>query len=422
MFNRLHFRGLYVLYLLACALVGLIVWGLWFGVNSDRDNVPTLLNQLIPAGHCACETSLEFKCDTCLHCSADAPTSSPEENRKYNPLYDAHNLSLSDAQCQGFFPGLFEDINRAQGLWESRGGITTEDLDDIEFVDSMARAAIVDGQLYFVFSVEDRLDDVAGPDYPIWILARKPDEESVWLMPDFGFWSWNNGHTDRPIGPYNAVVDRVVRREKDEFPWDEKEAKLVWRGKLSFAAKMRRGLLEAARGKPWGDVKELDWGRKDNFMTMEDHCRYRYIAHVEGRSYSASLKYRQACMSVVIAHKLQFIQHHHYLLVSSGPDQNFVEVERDFTDLSDKMQHLLDDPALSERIANNSVATFRDRYLTPAAETCYWRKLLDGWTSASPKISQDVQSSTIADDGLRFESFLLLDSKAMMDFSGSYSA
>ena len=141
-----------------------------------------------------------------------------------------------------------------------------------------------------------------------------------------------------------------------------------------------------------------------------------------GRSYSASLKYRQACMSVVIAHKLQFIQHHHYLLVSSGPDQNFVEVERDFSDLSEKMQQLLDDPALSERIANNSVATFRDRYLTPAAETCYWRKLLDGWTSASPKISRDVQSSTVADDGLRFESFLLLDSKAMMDFSGSYSA
>lgn len=86
------------------------------------------------------------------------------------------------------------------------------------------------------------------------------------------------------------------------------------------------------------------------------------------------------------------------------------------------MQLLLDDQALSERIANNSVATFRDRYLTPAAETCYWRKLLDGWTSASPKISEGVRNSTIAEDGLRFESFLLLNSEAMMDFSGRYTA
>lgn len=320
--TRFHIRYLFHLYLVCCALIGLVVWGLWFGVNSDRDNVPAILNQLIPAGHCACETALDFKCDSCLRCSAEAPTSSPEKSRKYNPIYDAHNLSLKDAQCQSFFPGLFEDINRAQGVWDDRGGITTQDLDNIELVDSMARAAIVDGQLYvkatrahnddhrrkilgtlsaihralvtnpnaagppteFVFSVEDRLDDVAGPDHPLWILARKPDEESVWLMPDFGFWSWNNGHTDQPIGPYSSVVDRIVRREQDQFPWDEKEQKLVWRGKLSFAAKMRRGLLEAARDQSWGDVKELDWHRKENFITMEDHCRYRYIAHVEGMS------------------------------------------------------------------------------------------------------------------------------------------
>ncbi|KAK1147179.1 hypothetical protein N8T08_001918 [Aspergillus melleus] len=459
MFGQFRVRSLFPFYLFCCALIGLFVWGLWFGVNSDRDNVPALLNHLIPAGHCACQTALDFKCDTCLSCAAEAPTSSLNESRNYDPVYDAHNLSLSDAQCQGFFPGLFEDIHRAQKLWDTRGGVSMEDLDNIELADSMARAAIVDGQLYvkatrahnddhrrkilatlsaihralvtnpgtalppteFVFSVEDKLDDVAGPHHPLWILARKPDEESVWLMPDFGFWSWNNGHTDMPIGPYGLVVDRIVRREDNEFPWDEKEEKLVWRGKLSFAPKMRRGLLEAARGQPWGDVKEVDWHRKDNFMAMEDHCRYRYIAHVEGRSYSASLKYRQACKSVVIAHKLQFIQHHHYLLVSSGPDQNFVEVERDFSDLSEKMQILLDDPALSERIANNSIATFRDRYLTPAAEACYWRKLLDGWTSSSQNISKAINSSSITNEVLRFESFLLLDSPAMMDFSGTYT-
>lgn len=97
-----------------------------------------------------------------------------------------------------------------------------------------------------------------------------------------------------------------------------------------------------------------------------------------------------------------------------------MEVERDFSDLPEKMQVLLDDPALSERIANNSVATFRDRYLTPAAETCYWRKLLDGWSSASPNITKDVQSSSILDDGIRFETYQLLDNEAMMDFSGAY--
>ncbi|KAA8648060.1 uncharacterized protein ATNIH1004_003943 [Aspergillus tanneri] len=361
--------------------------GTLIGVNSDRDNIPSLLNHLIPAGHCACQSTLDFKCDTCLYCSAVATTSHHETGR-YNPVYDAQNLSLSDSQCQLFFPGLFEDITRAHNIWDSRGDIVIEDLEAIELVEGMALAVIVNGQLYvraararngdhcrkilvilssiykalvtnpiqsrppteFIFSVEDRLDGVAGPGHSLWILARKANEESVWLMPDFGFWSWNNDHTDSPIGPYSLVVGRIRRQEEKEAPWNEKKSKLLWRGKLSFAAKMRRGLLEAAKNQPWGDVKELDWGRKDDFMAMMDHCRYRLIADVE---------------------------------------------ERDFLDLPDKVQTLLEDPALAER-TNNSVATFRDHYLTPAAEACYWRSLRGGWTSVSSNVGYSLIGYALA--------------------------
>ena len=129
-------------------------------------------------------------------------------------------------------------------------------------------------------------------------------------------------------------------------------------------------------------MKELDWSKKANFLSMEDHCRYMFIGHVEGtlvsshnsnslykshehrgypgRVYSASLEYRQACRSVVVSHKLQYIQHHHYLLVSSGPQQNYVEVETDFSDLPKRMDKLLKSPEKAEHIANNSVKTFQE--------------------------------------------------------------
>ncbi|KAB8224242.1 glycosyl transferase family 90-domain-containing protein [Aspergillus novoparasiticus] len=433
-------------------ILGLFIWSLWFGVNSDRDNVPSLINHLIPAGHCACQTALSFECGSCLRCASGLSEDPIPQPRTYNPVYDAHNLSLNATQCQIFFPGLFEDVHRAQAFWSAKHGISMHDLNGIHLMDGMARAAIVNGQLYvisthargddhrrkilgilgsihralasgpstsalsnteFIFSVEDKVDDVASPHHPLWVLARKPDEQAVWLMPDFGFWAWEHGKVDGKIGPYTQVVDRIRHKE---VPWEEKEAKLVWRGKLSFAAKMRRALLEAARNQPWADVKEIVWKDKTNFISMEDHCRYRFIAHVEGRSYSASLKYRQACGSVVVAHKLQYIQHHHYLLVSSGPDQNFVEVERDFSDLPAKMQALLDDPASAERIANNSITTFRDRYLTPAAESCYWRELLNQWTAASRHITDAISPSEFVLRGIRYESFLLLDSQKMMQF------
>ena len=139
-----------------------------------------------------------------------------------------------------------------------------------------------------------------------------------------------------------------------------------------------------------------------------------------GRSYSASFKYRQACESVVIAHQLQFIQHHHYLLVSSGPDQNFVEVQRDFADLPAKMQTLLDDSELAERIARNSASTFRDRYLTPAAEACYWRALVQGWMDASPELGGDIVSQGLKEKGVRYESFLLMSSDEMLRFTSGW--
>lgn len=134
-----------------------------------------------------------------------------------------------------------------------------------------------------------------------------------------------------------------------------------------------------------------------------------------GRAYSASLKYRHACRSVIVAHKLQYIQHHHYLLVSSGPEQNYVEVERDFSDLPDRMDELLNDLEKTQRIADNNVKTFRERYLTPAAEACYWRALWEGWNEVSMNITRD--STQPSERGMRYESFVLLESEQMLWFS-----
>ncbi|GES63690.1 lipopolysaccharide-modifying protein [Aspergillus terreus] len=430
---------------------GLFVYSMWFAMNSDRDNVSPLLTQLIPAGHCTCQSSASFQCADCLTCLASPRSSNPEQPAPWGFQYgrDDQNLGLNKNQCAESFPGLFQDISRAVPYWKPRGGISKDDLDAIPFENGMARAIISNGELYivatkakgkdhrskivatlgsiyralsaspsrlslpaieFVFSIEDRVDDIDATGHPVWVVSRKVSEESVFLMPDFGYWSWAKSH----IGPYGQVVERIQAAESN-LDFMDKERKLVWRGKLSFAPKLRRALLDVARGKPWGDVKELEWSNKENFLTMEDHCRYMFIGHVEGRAYSASLKYRHACRSVIVAHKLQYIQHHHYLLVSSGPEQNYVEVGRDFSDLPDRMDELLNDLEKAQRIADNNVKTFRERYLTPAAEACYWRALWEGWSQVSMNITRD--STQPSERGMRYESFVLLESEQMLGFS-----
>lgn len=307
-----------VLLCLTSSIAGLFIFIAWLGANSDRYYFNPFLAKLIPAGNCACKSSTTFQCDTCLACSEVGAFKEPASHGwTFQYGRDDRNEALDRDRCQAAFPGLFEDIVRATTFWEARHGISMDDLDAIPVREGMGRAFIYNGELYvvatrargedhrrkilgvlssihralvaspgrahqpnieFVFSIEDRVDDVTKPDYPVWVLTRTPSEQAVWLMPDFGFWAWDNPFNT--IGPYNQVVERI---ERDEPPWTEKKQQLIWRGKPSFAPKLRRSLIEAARNKPWDDVRTVDWNQKTNVISMEDHCKYMFIAHVEGR-------------------------------------------------------------------------------------------------------------------------------------------
>lgn len=97
-------------------------------------------------------------------------------------------------------------------------------------------------------------------------------------------------------------------------------------------------------------------------------------------------------------------------MIPSGPHQNFVEVERDFSDLEEKVEELLGDEEKAQRIADAGIRVFRERYLTRAAGACYWRRLIKGWKESS----EGVEVRLWVDDGLggrkkrgmRFENFM----------------
>ena len=104
-------------------------------------------------------------------------------------------------------------------------------------------------------------------------------------------------------------------------------------------------------------------------------------------------------------------------MVNSGPNQNFVEVERDFSDLPAKMTQLLCDPALARRVADNNVRTFRERYLTPAATACYWRALLKGYASVFTATGLQLEGERPGPvEGMRYESFVLMGDKFQLSY------
>jgi hypothetical protein len=80
---------------------------------------------------------------------------------------------------------------------------------------------------------------------------------------------------------------------------------------------------------------------------------------------------------------------------------------------------LVSDTEAAQRIADNSVKTFRERYLTPAAEACYWRSLFDGYTGVWNSTVEQWSKSQERERGLRYESFVLLESPKMFEFEAA---
>lgn len=217
----------------------------------------------------------------------------------------------------------------------------------------------------FVIDIEDTPTDDMPKNRIVWAWNRPNSELNTWVMPDFDGWAF----PEADLGSYVSFRERLQFYEK---AFSQKDPRAVWRGAMNNP--IRDALVEVAKGKDWADVDTM--GRR---MHMAEFCSYQFPVHTEGNAWSGRLRYLQNCNSASVVHPLTFQAHYYGLLVGDGEDQNHISVKRDFSDLEAKVKHYRENPIDAQRIANNSVNTFRDRYLTPAAEACYWRRMIRNW-------------------------------------------
>ena len=169
----------------------------------------------------------------------------------------------------------------------------------------------------------------------VWGLTRLAHQRHIWLLPDYAYWAWPSARV-----PSHSQVRRNVRQVNLAYPWEKKYNKAVWRGDASLNQGVRKQLISTAKDTAWGDVKVCDIydaQTKQHCMTQDQLCRYKFPIHTEGYTYSGRLKYLQLCNSAPVVHKLQYLEHHHGLMRSGGPDQNFIEVEKNWSDLDEKV-------------------------------------------------------------------------------------
>ncbi|KAF4632910.1 hypothetical protein G7Y89_g5207 [Cudoniella acicularis] len=280
------------------------------------------------------------------------PTTTPSGGNaqkmwQFNPRRDAKKYTLSAGQCDSAFPGLFAEIDGAVAHQKLNRSVIPEDLDISWRNYGAARVMIYDQEMN---RNQTNGDGQSGH------LRVEKKEHYIWIMSDFGYWSWPLDY----VGSYQQVLREVSNSEVD---FDLKKKQVVWRGSTKVN-ELRKQLVNVTLGKEWADVKEIDWLdlKSGDPLSMPQHCAYQFLVQTEGHTYSGRGKYLQNCNSVIIMQERTWVEPHHAFLIGSGPNQNFVEVTSNFTNLESKVEELLENPARARQIAQNGVDTFRDSF------------------------------------------------------------
>ncbi|KAI1389645.1 uncharacterized protein F4822DRAFT_207048 [Hypoxylon trugodes] len=249
-------------------------------------------------------------------------------------------------------------------------------------------------------------------------------DKHIFPIPHFSFYAW-------PIATVGSFprASSAISVLESEISWSNKQPQAIWRGTTWFnhprAGRLRQDLVASTKSQPWADIAPLvvHANGSSNGLPIEDFCRYRYIIHTEGVTYSGRFQYHQLCASVVLSPPIAWMQHVTHLVrpvfshalpgvertltspaasrkeklapypaswvksawpksYNPATEANMVFVAPDWSDLEATIAWLEAHPKIAEGIARRQRELFHGAgYLSPAAEKCYWRALLRGWSS-----------------------------------------
>mmetsp|Transcript_69831 Transcript_69831/g.227183 ORF Transcript_69831/g.227183 Transcript_69831/m.227183 type:complete len:215 (+) Transcript_69831:401-1045(+) len=179
---------------------------------------------------------------------------------------------------------------------------------------------------------------------------------------------------------------RQMESDGIEF-WASKRDQLFWRGSRLDArvstqgGNIRSKAVDMFRGDPGADVEFVQWSvahvvssnnRVEGCAGLLDHCAYRYLAFLDGHTYSSRLKYQLLCGAAVLAQEQSFVEWFTHTLVSG---EHFVEVQAGWEDAPSVLVRLRGNPEEVFRIAQEGQRYAMQAFSQDSVD-CYWREVL----------------------------------------------
>ena len=239
------------------------------------------------------------------------------------------------------------------------------------------------------FNVEDttglgHFNDVLF-NVPVFALTKSKNvkhglrHENIILMPCFTLWSWPEARAGRWKGKLNSILNAGLR-----LKFEERTSKAFWRGVFNNGG--RRWFHSLSVKYPnLVDVKENTWSGRANaialtgsvaYTTLEDHCKFKYLLHIEGGSYSSRLKYLLLCGSTVIYDRGNHWDEYWYHLLEHNQNVILFEKGGNETEFNKTLDYLIKNEDKAKEIGNQG-RQLVSHYLSENAISCFWWKILD---------------------------------------------
>jgi len=238
---------------------------------------------------------------------------------------------------------------------EERGGYESRNIFTLHLLLAAMRGAKDIFQSGFTAKVVTTDFNAGVPGEPILAYCASPEQTEIILIPDYIFWGW----PEVGIVDYEASVGEMLAAG-DRPPED---GRLLWIGNVAMHPNRKR-FMEIAQederiygvGMNWvPDSYARDTGKlkaqNNTYISLPDHCKYRYLIDIEGRGYSGRLKL------LMFSGRLIFIQDRpwrEFFFDEMTPFEHFVPVRNDLGDLSEKLDWAEANPAEVSRIGANA--------------------------------------------------------------------
>jgi hypothetical protein len=247
----------------------------------------------------------------------------------------ANQYGLTSSQCQSAFPGLFDEITRAQQHRHATSNLTFDDINRSAVGADWIRFAVHDNHVYIIQEnhgvqrirgaailstlqralyaarSENNQNEVEKlpnievvlsiGDFPSaafqWGLTRNlnANDQDTWIVPDMVPWSTSTALQ----GEFTDVRENIRLTEPS---WEDKSPELLWRGEVARNP-LREALQAEMMNKTWGNFHNTDYlvdtGKgvlvanekfKNVTLSAWDQCKWQYLSYTEGKFTSHNVK------------------------------------------------------------------------------------------------------------------------------------